>query len=202
MRISPPAVPGRVLAPLAALSVIAVLDLVASSRWWSLAVVGVLDEPAHLLTAWLVLRAVPELRARSPLPWVLAGAVAIDVDHVPLYLWGALASTPEGRPVTHSLVTVLALAAVAVASRRLRTAATGLCVGVLLHFVRDVATGPGLPLAWPVRVDSVLLPYGVYLGVVAACAVLAAVRTPATDPPAAPGRSAVTAPRRPDTGRR
>ncbi len=107
--------------------------------------VGLLDEPGHLLTAWLFLAASPRARRRLDLRWVLLGAVAIDVDHLPLYLWAALASSPGGRPVTHSLITVLVLLVVVAAlSRRLSTAATGVAVGVLLHFVRDVATGPGL----------------------------------------------------------
>ena len=55
---------------------------------------------------------------------------------------------------------MLVLLVVAALSRRLRTAATGVAVGVLLHFVRDVATGPGLPLASPLCSGGALLPYG------------------------------------------
>jgi inner membrane protein len=148
----------------------------AAIRSWPLPVVGLLDEPGHLLTAWLFLAASPRARRRLDLRWVLLGAVAIDIDHLPLYLWGALSSSPGGRPVTHSLITVLVLLVVAALSRRLRTAATGVAVGVLLHFVRDVATGPGLLLAWPLCSGSALLPYGLYIGVVTAATALAVAR--------------------------
>ena len=162
--------------PAVALLAIGLLDSVAAIRPWPLPVVGLLDEPGHLLTAWLFLAAFPGTRRRLDLRWVLLGAVAIDVDHLPLYLWGALSSSPGGRPVTHSLFTVLVLLVVAALSRRLRSAATGVAVGVLLHFVRDVATGPGLPLAWPLCSSSALVPYGLYIGVVAAVTALAVAR--------------------------
>jgi inner membrane protein len=62
----------------------------------------------------------------------------------------------------------LALLALAAAVRRWRAAWGGLAVGVLLHFVRDVATGPGLPLLWPLPLYRVLLPYQTYPLVVTA----------------------------------
>ncbi len=163
-------------APVLALLAIGGLDWVGWSRPWPLPVVGLLDESAHLLTAWLAIAAFPTVGRRLDRRWVLLGAVVIDLDHLPLYLWGALATSAGGRPVTHSLVTVLALLAFAASSRRLRAAAAGLAVGVLLHFLRDVATGPGLPIAWPLDADSTLLPYGSYLGVVVGLAGLAVLR--------------------------
>jgi inner membrane protein len=155
-----------------------VLDLVAAARSWPIPVVGLLDEPAHLLTAGLVLAAFPRLLPGRARWWVLLGAVAIDVDHVPLYLWGAMAASPGGRPVTHSLLTVLVLLALATVlpRPRWRAAGAGLAVGVLLHFVRDVATGPGLPLVWPLSSTSVSLPYVVLVLVLAGLATTAAVR--------------------------
>ena len=168
--------PGRVLGvvtPLLAVACILTLDLVASAGPWPIAVVGLLDEPAHLLTAWLGLAAAG---ARRIQPWALVGAVAIDVDHVPLYLWGGLVAGPGGRPVVHSLVTVVALAAGGLAVPRWRTVATGLAAGVLLHLTRDVATGPGIPALWPLDGRSVLLPYEVYAGLVATTAVLVVIR--------------------------
>ena len=140
-----------------------------------LLVTAVLDEPAHLLTAGLLLAAVLPGRARAVVPWALAGAVLIDLDHLPFYLWGALSTEGAGRPVTHSLATAAALAAAAavVASGRLRTALSGLALGVGLHLVRDLATGPGVPLWWPVEDAGVLVPhawYALVLGVAAAVA--------------------------------
>jgi inner membrane protein len=79
----------------------------------------------------------------------LACTLLVDVDHIPLYA-GMSEIARGGRPFRHSLTTVAVLLVVAAvlprASRRwLLLAAVGLCV----HFVRDVATGPGLPLWWP-----------------------------------------------------
>ncbi len=167
---------GRMAAPVVARLAIGGLDWVRAIREWPLPVVGLLDEPAHLLTAWLFLAAVPATRRRLDPRWLLLGAVVLDVDHLPLYLWGALATSAGGRPATHSLVTVLALFTVAGLSRRLRATAAGLAAGVLLHFLRDVATGPGLPIAWPLSENSTVLPYGLYLGVSAGLAMLAIAR--------------------------
>jgi inner membrane protein len=141
-----------------------------------LLLLGLLDEPAHLATAWLFLAAFLPGRARALGPWVLVGAVAIDADHVPLYLWDALAAAPGARPVPHSLLTVAVLAAAAVASPRLRSPLLGLALGVVLHLVRDLATGPGVPLLWPFGPAKVIVPYAVYLLVLAVVAVVAVVR--------------------------
>jgi inner membrane protein len=165
----------HVAAPLLACLSIVALDLILAARSWSVPATGLLDEAAHLLTAWIVLNACARGRTRS-WPWVLLGAVVIDVDHIPLYLWGAPVAAGGGRPVTHSLLTVLVLLAVALAVSRFRTAASGLAAGVLLHFLRDVATGPGLPLLWPFWPDDVLLPYGLYLLVLTALAMLGVVK--------------------------
>jgi inner membrane protein len=62
----------------------------------------------------------------------------------------------------------------AVAPGRLRAALSGLALGVGLHLVRDLATGPGVPLWWPVEDDGVLVPYAWYalvLGIATAVAV-------------------------------
>jgi len=157
-----------------AVGLIVVIDLVLQARRWPVLVVGVLDEPAHLATAALLLAALLPSRARRLVPWALAGAVLIDLDHVPLYLWDALAAGAPGRPVTHSLCTVLVLAAVGLrAPRRLRTAFSGLALGVALHLVRDLATGPGAPLWWPAGPASVTVPHPAYLTLMALAAVLA-----------------------------
>lgn len=159
--------------PLVALAVVATLDWVAGRRHWSVPVVAVLDEPAHLITAWLVLVAVSSRLARPVQLWALLGAVVIDLDHVPLYLWWALLAEPDGRPVTHSLATVVVLVALG-AVPRLRVPALGLALGVLLHLARDLATGPGVPLLWPLVDRSVQIPYTVYAVALTVTAVIAA----------------------------
>jgi inner membrane protein len=169
--------------PLAALALVAGLDAISDASDPSLLLLGLLDEPAHLATAWLFLAAFLPTRARALGPWALVGAVAIDVDHVPLYLWHALAAAPGARPVPHSLLTVAVLAgAAAVASPRLRSPLLGLALGVVLHLVRDLATGPGVPLLWPLGPAKVTVPYAAYLLVLAVVAVVAVVRRSLTTP--------------------
>jgi inner membrane protein len=177
-----------VLGPaLAVLSVVG-LDRILAARSWPVAVVGLFDEPAHLLTAWLVLAAVAIQGARW-WPWVLLGAVAIDADHIPMYLWNGPVPDGGGRPVTHSLVTVLALLAAAVAVRRARLVLSAVALGVLLHLLRDVATGPGVPLWWPTQQGSVLLPYQGYLVLLVVLAAVAAARRIPGRRAVAPGRA-------------
>jgi inner membrane protein len=165
-----------VLGPALAVLAVVGLDGILAARSWPIAVVGLLDEPAHLLTAWLVVIAVAGTRPRC-WPWVLVGAVAIDVDHIPVYLWGGpVAGVGGGRPVTHSLVTPLALLAAAVAVRWARSVLGAVAIGVLLHLLRDVATGPGVPLWWPALPGSVLLPYAAYLLLLIALASISTLR--------------------------
>ena len=152
----------RAAGPVAALAGIVALDLLRTGRDWPIPVLGLLDEPAHLLTAWLAVAAWSSRTVRVRLlPWVLLGAVAIDVDHIPLYLGAdGITADGDGRPVTHSLLTVaVLLAAALVAGHPL----LGLAAGVGLHLVRDLATGPGLPLLWPVADADVRVPYLPYL---------------------------------------
>ena len=153
------------------------LDLVRSSRDWPLLLLAALDEPAHLLTAWLVLAAATaRLSGLRVLPWVLAGAVLLDLDHVPLYLGLDVSVTPWGRPVSHSLLTVALLLLGAAAVRRWRVPLAGLAVGVATQLLRDLATGPGVPLLWPALAQDVRLRYLPYAVVLAALAAVAAAR--------------------------
>ncbi len=154
--------------PAAALAGVLLLDLVRTARDWPLPVLGVLDEPAHLLTAWLVLATFSaRTTALRLLPWVLAGAVLLDLDHVPVFLGLDVSATPSGRPVTHSLVTVAALLVAAAAVRRWRLPLTGLAVGTATQLLRDLCTGPGVPLFWPLGAD-VRLDYLAYVLVLTA----------------------------------
>jgi inner membrane protein len=173
--------PGELVWPLLAVGAVAGLDRVQGSRRWRVPIAGALDEPAHLLTAALLLAAAPRRPGRELAGWALAGSVAIDADHVPLYLGHMPTTVEDGRPVTHSLPTVGALLLGAAATRgRLRTALAGLATGVCLHFVRDFATGPvGVPLFWPaVRRGDVRAPYPAYVAVLAAAALGATLRRP------------------------
>ena len=157
--------------PVAGLGSIAAIDVVRASRNWPVPVVAGLDWPAHLITAGLVLGALPRRLGPEVAAWALAGSVAIDLDHLPLYLGFRSAVTENGgRPMTHSLTTAAALLGAAVPARgRARRVLAGLGVGVLLHLVRDIGTG-GVPLLWPFRRGTVRVPYGAHFAVLAVAA--------------------------------
>ncbi len=113
---------------------------------------GLLDEVAHLATAALGLLVLACLvdAPRRFYAAALVASVAIDLDHIPLYL-GLLPDDGQ-RPVTHSLATVVVFAGAAVASRRHPAVLAGVVTGLLLHFARDIAEGPpGVRLLWPLR---------------------------------------------------
>lgn len=113
-------------------------------------VLGLFDEIGHLATAWVLLLA-PLPTAGDPRPWALLGAVLMDVDHIPLYVWGVESPTP-------SLAVVLVSLALSRLGGRLRRPFTGLALGVVLHLVRDVVTVPGAPLLWLITGTSALAP--------------------------------------------
>jgi membrane-bound metal-dependent hydrolase YbcI (DUF457 family) len=129
---------------------------------------AVVDEPAHLATGLLFLLALVTLmRSRRPAPSFISAAVvasvAIDLDHVPGLLgWHGLTEGAP-RPYTHSLVTPLALIVVGLMARgRARPIAFGAAFGVCAHLVRDLCTGPGVALLWPLSSAAVRLPYVVF----------------------------------------
>ena len=95
----------------------------------------------------------------------LIASVAIDVDHIPLYL-GLLGNQAQ-RPVTHSLSTVAVFVAAAAASRRHRAVLAGVATGLVLHFARDIAEGyPGVRVFWPLQDTSWMVSYRWFLGMI------------------------------------
>jgi inner membrane protein len=164
------------LTPAALAAAVFGLDRIQYSGWHPVAVIGALDEPAHLATAALALLAVAGpvrlRRYRLGTATALVCSVAIDLDHLPLYA-GVPYWSDGGRPYTHSLATVVALLSVSVVGRRWRRLWQGAGIGVLLHLARDVATGPGVLLLWPLTRQPVLLPYAAYAGAVVLLAVVA-----------------------------
>jgi inner membrane protein len=165
------------LLPFAAVGAVVALD--AAARALSplpVFLLGMLDEPAHLLTAVLALWAFAPagLPVRAWL-WTLLGAVLLDVDHIPMYLTDGGFAVDGGRPPTHSLLTPLVLVALGLTARRLRVLLP-FALGVLLHFGRDIATGPGVALFWPLDPAAVIVPHPAYLLVLGGLAVVAAAR--------------------------
>jgi inner membrane protein len=161
----------RIAWPIVAVAAVCGLDAVIAVRHWPIPALGLLDEAGHLLTAIVLLAAATSPRIRRITPWALLGAVAIDLDHIPLYTF-APHFVVGGRPPTHSLITVLALLVAALVLKVVRIPLLGIAIGVCLHFVRDVATGPGLPLFWPFSRITVTAPYGMYVSLVAVAAAL------------------------------
>src|SRR5215831_9921295 len=126
---------------------------------------GPIDEVTHLSTAalgLLVLARFIDAPRRFYVAAVIA-SVAIDVDHIPLYL-GLLGNQAQ-RPVTHSLSTVAVVAAAAALGRRHRAVLAGVATGLVLHFARDIAEGyPGVRIFWPLQDASWAVGYWWFLG--------------------------------------
>ena len=128
---------------------------------------GPVDEVAHLCTAALGLLVLARFidAPRCFYAAALIASVAIDVDHIPLYL-GLLGDQAQ-RPVTHSLSTVAVFVAAAVASRRHRAVLSGAAAGLVLHFARDIAEGyPGVRVFWPLQDTSLMASYWWFLGMI------------------------------------
>jgi inner membrane protein len=127
---------------------------------------GPLDEVAHLASGALGLLALACF-IDAPRRFYVAGliaSVAIDLDHIPLYL--GLGNQGQ-RPVTHSLATVVVIVAAAAASRRHRAVLVGVATGLLIHFARDIAEGPpGVRMLWPLRDTAWAASYGWFLGMI------------------------------------
>jgi hypothetical protein len=132
---------------------------------------GPIDEVAHLSTASLGLLVLARFIyvPRRFYVAALIASVAIDVDHIPLYL-GLLGDQAQ-RPVTHSLSTVAVFVAAAAATRRHRAVLGGVATGLVLHFARDIAEGyPGVRVFWPLQDTSLMASYWWFLGMIVAFA--------------------------------
>jgi len=133
-------------------------------RLWT---TGPVDEVAQLSAAALGLLVLARFidAPRRFYGAALIASVAIDVDHVPMYL--GLAGNRAQRPVTHSLSTVAVFAAAAAASRRHRAVLAGVATGLVLHFARDIAEGyPGVRVFWPLQDTSWMVSYRWFLGLI------------------------------------
>jgi len=128
---------------------------------------GLLDEPAHLATAalgLLVLACFIDVPRRFYVAALIA-SVAIDLDHIPLYL--GLLGNQDQRPVTHSLATVIVFVVAALVSRRHRAVLAGASTGLVLHFARDIAEGPpGVRMLWPLQGMAWTASYRWFLGMI------------------------------------
>ena len=140
---------------------------------FSVLATGLIDEPAHLATGALGLL-VLACFIDAPRRFYVAGliaSVAIDLDHAPEYL-GLIGPQP-GRPVTHSLSTIVVVVVAAAASRRHRAVLAGVATGLLIHFARDIAEGPpGVRMLWPLSNTAWTASFGWFLGMIIAFTVV------------------------------
>lgn len=163
-----------VLAPLAA---IAVVDALVLPRLRRRVTSGAFDELAHLATGSIVLAALPRASGRLA-RGVLIGSVLLDADHVPEAFgldWLRMSGT---RPVTHSVLGLVALSA-GLASLRPRgqgrEVARGARIGIAAHLARDLATGrSAVVLLWPLSRRPFTIRYRTYAGALVATAAFAA----------------------------
>jgi inner membrane protein len=128
---------------------------------------GPVDEFAHLATGALGMLALACF-IDAPRRFYVAGliaSVAIDLDHIADYL-GLMGPQP-GRPVTHSLSTVVLVVVAAAAFRRHRAVLAGAAAGLLIHFARDIAEGPpGVRMLWPLSGTAWTASFGWYLAMI------------------------------------
>jgi hypothetical protein len=128
---------------------------------------GPVDEVAHLATAALGLLVLARFidAPRRFYVAALIASVAIDLDHIPLYL-GLLGNQAQ-RPITHSLSTVAVFVAAAAVRRRHRAVLAGVATALVLHFARDIAEGyPGVRVFWPLQDASWMFSYRWFLGMI------------------------------------
>jgi inner membrane protein len=156
--------PSRRLIPALLLVIVLVADLLLRSLDPPYPALGLLDEPAHLATAALVLLLL-SVHDRTLAAATLVAAVALDVDHLPQEAGAGFLTEHTARPVTHSLAGLAMIAAGAAALSRRRAVAAGVALGIAAHLFRDLATGGGVPLLWPLTFRELEMPYAVYAGV-------------------------------------
>ena len=131
------------------------------------------DELMHAGTAAIFLLAVLALirqrrtEAKTFIVATLTASVLIDLDHVPGSLGLTFLQPSTNRPHTHSLTTILVIAALAtLVSRWCQVVLLGVAFGVTAHLFRDMSTG-GVLFWWPVDLSRVVCPYDYYLLVLA-----------------------------------
>jgi inner membrane protein len=136
------------------------------------ALVGVVDWIGHLATGLvLVALLTPPLRVAVA---IMVCSVVIDVDHLPLELGTDVLTAGTPRPYTHSLLTLVVVLLVAGALRS--PVLLGAAIGLAGHFLRDLGTGDGIPLLWPLSDAGASVPFALYVGILTGLAAVAALR--------------------------
>ena len=137
-------------------------------------VLGPLDWSAHVATAVILLVNLPFRVSVAFTTAALIAAMVIDLDHVPGLLGSDFLSSGMPRPYPHSLITVLLLAGAGAAlAGRIRVVLLGAAFGVLAHLLRDIATGDGVALLWPLSSAAVRIPFWIEAAAIGALAMRA-----------------------------
>jgi inner membrane protein len=146
------------------------------------ALVGIVDWLGHLATGVVLIALLwPPRRMAAA---ILVFSVVLDVDHLPLELGTDVLTAGTPRPYTHSLLTILVVLAAAGLLRS--QVLLGAAIGLAGHLFRDLGTGDGVPLLWPLSDAGASVPFALYIGVLTGLAAVAALRSaPGGAPPTA-----------------
>jgi hypothetical protein len=152
----------------------------------------VIAGPCHVANAFVLLGAITRFRGAPPNPKFIASMVAcalvIDLDHLPLEFGSSALTVGTPRPYTHALWVLALLIAAAVATRHWSSKPTpgyllaGAAWGVGAHSLRDVATAP-MSLWWPLSDAAVQVPYWWYVLALALMIVMPPLRSGVSDAP-------------------
>ena len=155
---------------------------------------GLEDEPAHALTALVLLAALNPAWLKRFSIAVGSAAILIDADHLPKEFGYDILTRGTTRPYSHSFATV---AMVLLVTLLLPAASRGIglavALGLLAHFLRDVATN-ALPLLWPLTREDFRIPYLSYALILVAAAGIIVLRSRSDAARAAPGPARAAAP--------
>ncbi len=146
------------------------------------ALTGLVDWTGHIATGVvLVALLCPPRRMAAA---IIVFSVVLDVDHIPLQLGSDILTAGTPRPYTHSLLTIVVVLAIAGATRS--QVALGAAIGIAGHLLRDVGTGDGVSLLWPLTDAVASIPFALYIGILTGLAAVAALRSaPGGAPPTA-----------------
>ena len=131
---------------------------------------GPLDWSAHVATALILLANLPLSTGHPSATAALVAAMAIDLDHVPGYLGTDILTAGTPRPTRTRCTVLLGAGAGAVLSGSARMIALGVAFGVLAHLLRDIATGDGVALLWPLTETGVRVPFWIEAAAIGALA--------------------------------
>jgi inner membrane protein len=170
----------RWAAPAAVVVVLAVQPLLGRLDYdTQFALVGIVDWIGHLATGVVLIALLRPTWALAA--GILLGSVIIDVDHLPAELGTDVLTAGTDRPYTHSLLTLLVVVAIAAATRS--QVVWGVAIGFAGHLCRDLGTGDGVPLLWPLSDAGASIPFAVYVVALAVTAATAAARPTARRTP-------------------